>query len=165
MDVGRQKLRKNCEFNPSIATLSHEMDVGRQKLTKNCEFSSLMFFSGRPDIDVLAIDMRKELLLKITGHLGEGQEVQFPGRDIRRIPEAVEPSMSQTYVEKILEALEMQDCRSVTAPGVDTLKKVADFQQVSPEMQKLYRRVVGQLLWLSNLRCDIMYAVTELQKD
>ena len=126
-----------------------------------------MFFGSRPDIDidVLANDMRKELLLKITGHLGEGQEVQFPGRDIRRIPEAVEPSMSQTYVEKILEALEMQDCRSVTAPGVDTLKKVADFQQVSPEMQKLYRRVVGQLLWLSNLRCDIMYAVTELQKD
>ena len=29
MDVGRQKLRKNCDFEMSIATLSHEMDVGR----------------------------------------------------------------------------------------------------------------------------------------
>ena len=27
MDVGRQKLRKNCNFYPSRATFSHEMDV------------------------------------------------------------------------------------------------------------------------------------------
>ena len=64
MDVGRQKLRKNCDFDASprnpfarngrwtskteeklrllssrIATLSHEMDVGRQKLGKNCDFT------------------------------------------------------------------------------------------------------------------------------
>ena len=38
MDVGRQKLRKNCDFEVSRATLSHEMDVGRQKLRKNCDF-------------------------------------------------------------------------------------------------------------------------------
>ena len=34
MDVGRQKLRKNCDFELSIATFSHEMDVGRQKQEK-----------------------------------------------------------------------------------------------------------------------------------
>ena len=72
--------------------------------------------------------------------------------------------MRPTYVEKILTTLEMQNCRSVTTPGVDTLKKVIGSEQVSPEMQKLYRKVVGQLLWLSNLRCDIMYAVKELLK-
>ena len=38
MDVGRQKLGKNCDFEVSRATLSHEMDVGRQKLGKNCDF-------------------------------------------------------------------------------------------------------------------------------
>ena len=58
----------------------------------------------------------------------------------------------------------MQTCKSVTTPWVDTLKKVTNSDQVSPETHKLYRRVVGQLLWLSNLRCDIMYAVKELSK-
>ena len=48
----------------------------------------LMFLGSRPDIDVLANDMRKELLLKITRHLGEGQEVHFLGRDIRQTSEA-----------------------------------------------------------------------------
>ena len=38
MDVGRQKLRKNCDFEVSRATLTHEMYVGRQKLRKNCDF-------------------------------------------------------------------------------------------------------------------------------
>ena len=73
--------------------------------------------------------------------------------------------MSPIYVEKIMETLEMQDMQNpVTTPGVDILKKVTNSDQVSPEMHKLYRRVVGQLLWLSNLRCDIMYAVKELSK-
>ena len=34
MDVGPQKLRKNCDLTLSNATLSHEMNVGRQKLRK-----------------------------------------------------------------------------------------------------------------------------------
>ena len=34
MDVGRQKLRKNCDFEVSRATLTHEMDFGLQKLRK-----------------------------------------------------------------------------------------------------------------------------------
>ena len=42
MDVGRQKLRKNCDFEVPNATLTHEMDVGRQKLRKNCDLFSLM---------------------------------------------------------------------------------------------------------------------------
>ena len=58
----------------------------------------------------------------------------------------------------------MQDCRSVTAPGVNTLEKATDPEQVSPEMPKLYRRVVGQLLWLPNLRCHIMIAIKEFSK-
>ena len=124
------------------------------------DVDDLMFVGSRPDIDVLANDMRKELLLKIAGQLGEGQEVHFLGRDIRRTSEAIELSMSPTFVEKILETLGMQNCRS----GVDTLKKVTDAEQVSPETHKLYRRVVGQQLWLSNLRRDIMYAARELSK-
>ena len=38
MDVGRQKLKQNCDFEVSVATLTREMDVGRQKLKQNCDF-------------------------------------------------------------------------------------------------------------------------------
>ena len=100
------------------------------------DVDDLMFVGSRPDTDVLANDMRKELLLKIAGRLGEGQEVHFLGRDIRRTSEAIELSMSPTFVEKILETLGMQNCRS----GVDTLKKVTDAEQVSPETHKILQK-------------------------
>ena len=41
MDVGRQKLRKNCDFEVSIATLSHEMDVGRLKIEEKLRLLSV----------------------------------------------------------------------------------------------------------------------------
>ena len=51
MDVGRQKLRKNCDFELSIATLTHEMDVGRQKLRKDCDFTwSIVTLSHETDV-------------------------------------------------------------------------------------------------------------------
>ena len=89
----------------------------------------LMFFGNRSDIDIVMTEMRKKLLLKTTGHLSEGQEVHFLGREIRRTPEAIELSMSPIYVEKIMETLEMQTCKSVTTPGVDILKKVTNSDQ------------------------------------
>ena len=81
-----------------------------------------------------------------------------------KLPQQLNFQWARPILEKILETLEMQDCRSATAPGVDTLKKATDSEQVSPEMPKLYRRVVGQLLWLSNLRCHIMFAFKEFSK-
>ena len=83
----------------------------------------LMFFGHRSDIDVVMTEMRKELLLKTTGHLSEGEEVHFLGREIRRTPDAIALFMSPIYVEKIMETLEMQTRKSVTTPGVDILKK------------------------------------------
>ena len=63
----------------------------------------LMFFGDRSDIDMVMTEMRQELLLKTTDHLSEGQEVHFLGREIRRPSEAIELSMSPTYVEKMFE--------------------------------------------------------------
>ena len=85
--------------------------------------------------------MRKEHFVEDRrARLGEGQEVHFLGRDIRRTSEAIELSMSPTFVEKILETLGMQNCRSVMTPGVDTLKKVTDAEQVSPETHKILQK-------------------------
>ena len=51
-------------------------------------------------------------------------------------------------------------------PGTDALKrgtaKLAE--PLSPEEHQQYRKLVGQLLWLSNLRVDIMYAIKKLSR-
>jgi len=103
--------------------------------------------------------MRKDLLLKTTGHLS---------MKVRRFTvflavEFAEPQEAIIQPSMIMETLELQTCKSFTA-AIDILKKVTNSDQVSPEVRKLYRRVVGQVLWLSTLRCGVMYAVKELSK-
>ena len=62
----------------------------------------------------------------------------------------------------MLELYGLKQCRPALAPGTDALRKQLDCEPLDPEDHKRYRRAVGQLLWLSSVRPDIMYAVKEL---
>ena len=56
-------------------------------------------------------------------------------------------------------------CRHAATPGTDALRKLIDSEELlSPEDHKLYRRIVGQLLWSSSIRPDIQFAVKELSR-
>ena len=61
----------------------------------------------------------------------------------------------------------MKTCKSAPTPGTDALKKgKAELAEaLSPEEHQQYRKLVGQLLWLCNLRMDIMYAVKEFPQS
>ena len=72
------------------------------------------------------------------------------------------------YTTKILEAFSHTDCKPRLVPGdpgnfvLD--QKTRDSEPLNAKEHKLYRRLVGQCLWLSNVRRDIAYAVKELSK-
>ena len=116
----------------------------------------LMFFGSRPDIDLCVQDLQKDLLLKMTGTLTEGQTVTFLGREIRRTADACELYMKPEYIDSMLQLYNMSACKPAAAPSTDTLRKAQEAQPLSAEDHKRYRRVVGQLLWLCNVRPDIM---------
>ena len=124
----------------------------------------LMFFGSKPDIDLCVQDLQKDLLLKMTGALTEGQTVTFLGREIRRTADACELYMKPEYIDSMLQLYNMSACKPAAAPGTDTLRKAQEAQPLSAEDHKRYRRVVGQLLWLCNVRPDIMFAVKELSR-
>ena len=64
----------------------------------------------------------------------------------------------------MLELYGLKQCRPALATGTDALRKQLDCGPLDPEDHKRYRRAVGQLLWLSSVRPDIMYAVKELSR-
>ena len=74
--------------------------------------------------------------------------------------------METSYIDRILEQAGMKTCKAAPTPGTDALKKgKAELAEaLSPEEHQQYRKLVGQLLWLCNLRMDIMYAVKELSR-
>ena len=64
----------------------------------------------------------------------------------------------------MLEQLDMLKCRHAATPGTYSLRKLIDSEELSREDHRLYRRIVGQLLWLSSIRPDIQFAVKELSR-
>ena len=124
----------------------------------------LMFFGSKPDVELSVADLQKDLLLKMTGTLDEGQSVTFLGRELQRTNDAILVGMNPAYIDRMLETAGLSGCKPVLAPGTDTLRKQLNVEPLDAEAHKRYRRIVGQLLWLSSVRPDIMYAVKELSR-
>ncbi|OLP97472.1 Retrovirus-related Pol polyprotein from transposon TNT 1-94 [Symbiodinium microadriaticum] len=124
----------------------------------------LMFFGSCADVSTLIADLQKDLLLKVTGTLDEGNSATFLGRNLKRTSTFISVGMSPSYIDAMLELYGLTQCRHALAPGSDALRKNFDVEPLEPEDHKRYRRAVGQLLWLSSVRPDIMYAVKELSR-
>ena len=124
----------------------------------------LMFFGSCADVSTLIADLQKDLLLKVTGTLDEGDSATFLGRNLKRTSTFISVGMSPSYIDAMLELYGLTQCRHALAPGSDALRKNFDVEPLEPEDHKRYRRAVGQLLWLSSVRPDIMYAVKELSR-
>ena len=123
-------------------------------------------FGDKKAVAEVVESLQKELLLRVTGELSEGQETTFLGRRMRRTSTSVEMFMETSYIDRILQQAGMKTCKAAPTPGTDALKKgKAELAEaLSPEEHQQYRKLVGQLLWLCNLRMDIMYAVKELSR-
>ena len=112
----------------------------------------LMFFGSQADVSTLIQDLQKDLLLKVTGTLDEGQSSSFLGRNLKRTSTFISVGMSPSYIDAMLELYGLKQCRPALAPGTDALRKQLDCEPLDPEDHKRYRRAVGQLLWLSSVR-------------
>eukprot|EP00438_Fugacium_kawagutii_P005573 Skav228719 [mRNA] locus=scaffold1830:163434:164903:- [translate_table: standard] len=104
-----------CKSDPNLYVHS------TKKLYVLAYVDDLMVFGSDDDVKQLVTDLSKDLLVKQTGELTEGNTVTFLGRQIKRDTESIQLFMK-------------------------------------PE------RAVGQLLWLCNVRNDIMYTVKELSR-
>ena len=61
---------------------------------------------------------------------------------------------------KILEEANLEKCRPALTPGTDTLKRqIESEEELNKEDHATYRKIVGQLLWLTPVRPDIAYGV------
>ena len=131
-----------------------------------CYVDDLMVFGDKKAVADVVESLQKELLLRVTEELSEGQEATFLGRRMRRTSTSVEKFMETSYIDRILEQAGMKTCKAAPTPGTDALEKgKAELAEaLSPEEHQQYRKLVGQLLWLCNLRMDIMYAVKELSR-
>ena len=130
--------------------------VQAQAALRLCYVDDLMLFGSQPDVQAAISDLSKDLILKVTGHLTDGKEVTFLDRNIKRRDNSFELYMSDTYIKNLLNELELENAKPAVTPGTETWKTKGVAEPLDAEQRKKYRRLVGQLLWLRNVRCDIM---------
>ena len=130
-----------------------------------CYVDDLLIFGDKKTTEFLFSELQKQLCLRSEGVLEPGTSISFLGRCTTRREDSIEMSMPTSYIDKMLEQLDMLKCRHAATPGTDSLRKLIDSEELlSPEDHRLYRRIVGQLLWLSSIRPDIQFAVKELSR-
>ena len=161
-----------------FASVMNEHDFVRTKCDSNlyyhkslrlyivCYVDDLLLL-GDDDLIVSTLSaLNKSLLLRETGKLDEGTSVDFLGRVITKHNGAVTLTMDPKFIDTLLDEMNMKTCKPSPTPGSETLKRATleNEEPVDAETHKLYRRMVGKLLWLTNVRNDIMFAVKELSR-
>ena len=67
------------------------------------------------------------------------------------------------YAIEILKRFNMMDCKATTAPMESKLKLLSDASSESVDAT-MYRQMIGSLMYLTNMRPDICFAVNTLSQ-
>eukprot|EP00971_Amphidinium_carterae_P233502 4634054-Amphidinium_carterae.3 len=98
---------------------------------------------------------QQHLELKHTTQLTRSTSLEFLGKTMEL--------MDNVYFNKFLRAYNFEKCKPSTVPG--NKKPPIAAEPLDKEHHSMYRTAVGQLLWVSQLRADIAFAVKELSRS
>ncbi|CAA7043502.1 unnamed protein product [Microthlaspi erraticum] len=115
-------------------------------ITSNCD----------ADVDQLKEDLKKAFRLRDLGALR-----YFLGLEIARSKRGIYVCQRK-YVLELLEDTGLLACKPSSIPMDLSIKLVQDSQEPVIDDVKLYRRLVGKMMYLTITRPDITYAVTRL---
>eukprot|EP00971_Amphidinium_carterae_P280648 5571520-Amphidinium_carterae.1 len=106
---------------------------------------------------------QQHLELKHTTLLTRSTSLEFLGKTIELQDDGSRQLIfSPEYYNKILKPYKMEKCNASTIQG--NKKPPIAAQPVDKEQHSMFRTAVGQLLWVSQLRVDIAFAVKELSR-
>ena len=124
-----------------------------------------LLFLGEPTVvNKLFADIQQQLLLRPTGDLTVGNNVNFLGRNISNKGDYYEISLATTYTTELLKEADMLNRNASPAPGTKATSTDVE-QPLTTEEHKAYRRAVGKLQWVTYTRPDISYATKELARS
>ena len=122
-----------------------------------------LFILGPDEIVRSTIEsLRSYFVVKETGSLIEGSEVQFLERTIRRDLDSIYVSTSSNYVKALTELLDIDDKRDIRTTGTSSpTMKPDDADALDKLDHSKYRRAVGMLQWIVPTRPDLAFATKE----
>eukprot|EP00971_Amphidinium_carterae_P230263 4569783-Amphidinium_carterae.1 len=106
---------------------------------------------------------QQHLELKHATQLTRSTSLEFLGKTIELQNDgSIQLCFSTEYYNKSLKPYNMEKRNASTVPG--NKKPPIAAVQLDKEQHSMYRTAVGQLLWVSQLRVDITFAVKDLRR-
>ena len=126
----------------------------------------LLFLGEQHIIDKIFSELQQHLLLRPTGVLTPGSTAPFLGRKITHKGDSIDITLSDDYINNILEESNMTNCNPAATPGTTALKTTSfeDDAPLDQQQHARHRRLVGKIQWLSYTRPDISFATKELAR-
>ena len=106
--------------------------------------------------------LEADVVLKVNHRLGTDGE-NYLGMRVHKTDAGYGLDPTQ-YVNKLLEDTGMGDANAAPTPCLARSQATSAPQRLGASEHRAYRRLVGQLLWLANVRRDLSYAVKELSR-
>ena len=104
-----------------------------------------------------AKDMQSEFEMSLLGELNF-----FLGLQISQLEDGIFISQIK-YIKEMLKKFGMEDCRPVSTPMVTSCKLSKDDESKEAD-QKLYRSMIGSLLYVTATRPDVMQAAGQVAR-
>eukprot|EP00971_Amphidinium_carterae_P071860 1421305-Amphidinium_carterae.1 len=106
----------------------------------------------------------QHLEVKHTTQLTRSTSLELVGKTIELMDNGtINLSFSPQYFNKILKAYNLEKCKPSAVPS--NKKPPIAAEPLDKEQHSMYRSAVEQLLWVSQLRADIAFAVKELSRS
>ena len=117
-----------------------------------------LFLTGE---EKLVLDSKRKLITEFEMK-DLGMMHYFLGLEVWQKPSEIMLSQGK-YVVEILKRFEMMDCKSMTTPMTTNLKLFGDTTSETVD-DTLYRKMIGSLMYFTNMRPDIFFAVNTLNR-
>ena len=117
-----------------------------------------LFLTGE---EKLILDSKRKLIVEFEMK-DLGMMPYFLGLEVWQKPGEIMLSQGK-YVVEILKRFGMMDCKSMTTPMTTNLKLLGDTTSETVDAT-LYRQMIGSLMYLTNTRPDICFAVNTLSQ-
>ena len=109
--------------------------------------------------------LEKNMLMKVGEESSVGNVFELLRARCRREADGLRVTPSETYLDKCLADLGLEDGRSARHLGLMLREKCYSKQYPNVAEVKIYRRCVGRLLYISQTRFDIQYYLRTLCQD
>ena len=134
-----------------------------------CDESCILIGGAKDQQECFINKLSAKIPLTDTAQLDEETSLTFMGKSLKytQARRGISLSLPKAFYQQLLSRYNLQDATALDTPMQELVSEASRWPAsiLDASRTKLYKMTVGELVWLTQLRPDICFAVTSLSKS